>query len=364
MASGDATEDVPSRTSELLYSVIFINILGASFVVARFYARFVKSNAHGWDDYFLGIALVSGIITFSLIAIACSHGYGTSIHQLAPADAVLALKATNFSVITNMICMIFLKLSIAASLLRLQLGRGMNWIVWLSVFISICSNAMALLGSVFQCVPMEAIWNINLPNYTCLPKKYVVGASYAQAAGNIVTDIFFSLSPLYYLRNVKVSVYNKWALRVLFCIGLSASACSVAKLPELHKLANTTNPTHAGVDIAIWAAAEFNAGLVATSMAPLKTLFEKALKCIFGITAGSLNSSVKRAYYGAKSSLKPSRMNTRHSQHQILPEESEADLTLVNLRNEATEAKTEYPSPVYLVEGRSVSPGQLARGGL
>lgn len=77
--------------------------------------------------------------------------------------------------------MLFLKLSIGASLLRLQLGRGMNWIVWFSILLSVCANAMTLIGSLFQCVPMEAIWNISLPNYTCIPKKYVVGSAYAQA---------------------------------------------------------------------------------------------------------------------------------------------------------------------------------------
>ncbi|KAE9976078.1 hypothetical protein EG328_002849 [Venturia inaequalis] len=330
MASGNATQDLPSKTNQLLYSWIFLTIVGTTFVLARFYARFFKSKAHGWDDYFLGVAMISGIVTFALVVVGCSHGYGTSIYQLDPAEAAHALKAFNFTILTNGICMILLKLSIGASLLRLQLGRGMNWIVWLSIFISVCANAMTLIGSCFQCVPMEAIWNIRLPNYTCIPKKYVVGSSYAQACGNIVTDIFFSLSPLYYLRNVRVSVYNKWALRVLFCIGLSASACSIAKLPELGKLANTTDPTYAGPDISIWAAAEFNAGLVASSMPPLKSMFESTLKFIFGIKTGSLNSSAKRAYQGAKSSLKSSRINTRHSQHQILPEESQADIALIS----------------------------------
>ncbi|KAE9984861.1 hypothetical protein BLS_000944 [Venturia inaequalis] len=250
MASGNATQDLPSKTNQLLYSWIFLTIVGTTFVLARFYARFFKSKAHGWDDYFLGVAMISGIVTFALVVVGCSHGYGTSIYQLDPAEAAHALKAFNFTILTNGIC------------------------------------------------------------------------------GNIVTDIFFSLSPLYYLRNVRVSVYNKWALRVLFCIGLSASACSIAKLPELGKLANTTDPTYAGPDISIWAAAEFNAGLVASSMPPLKSMFESTLKFIFGIKTGSLNSSAKRAYQGAKSSLKSSRINTRHSQHQILPEESQADIAL------------------------------------
>lgn len=124
----------------------------------------------------------------------CKHGYGTSIFQLDPADAVLALKAVNFTVLTNAICMVFLKLSIGASLLRLQIGRGMSWIVWLSILISVCSNAMVLVGSVFQCVPMEAIWNIGIENHTCIPRKYVVGSSYAQAGQSFRSAYDLSVS--------------------------------------------------------------------------------------------------------------------------------------------------------------------------
>lgn len=164
---------------------------------------------------------------------------------------------------------------------------------------------------------------------------------------------------------------------MLFLIGLSASACSVAKLPELHKLSNTTDPTckyissvftgllrtskltliDAGAGISTYTAAEFNVGLIATSIPPLKPMFESTLKYFFGITPGSLNSSVKPAYYGARSSLKPSRMTTRHSQHQILPEDSQADLALGYLQTEAAAIKTETSIPIRSVEQSSVAQG-------
>lgn len=59
----------------------------------------------------------------------------------------------------------------------------------------------------------------------------------------MLTDLFYSLSPLYYLSKVKVSVYNRWALRGVFLIGLLATVCATAKCTELPKLKSTTNPT-------------------------------------------------------------------------------------------------------------------------
>lgn len=61
--------------------------------------------------------------------------------------------------------------------------------------------------------------------------------------GNIITDFFYSFGPLYYLSKVKVSVYNKWALRGVFMLGMLATVCSIAKCTELPKLKSTSDPT-------------------------------------------------------------------------------------------------------------------------
>lgn len=133
--------------------------------------------------------------------------------------------------------------------------------------------------------PLSALWLIFL------------------AVGNIITDLFYSLSPLYYLSNVKVSVYNKWALRGVFMIGLLATVCAIAKCTELPRLGKTTNPTckyillplfkhhprmltrHTddGAGITLWVRAELNAGLVAAAIPPLKSLFENILRNVFGV---------------------------------------------------------------------------------
>ncbi|QDS77605.1 hypothetical protein FKW77_002002 [Venturia effusa] len=341
MVPMDTASQDESKTGELVTTWAVLFSLGATFALARFYARFFKTKAHAWDDYFLVLALMTNLVTLVLVIIGASHGYGKHISQIAPSETVKALKAINFTVLTNGICMIFLKLSIGASLLRLQLGRGMTWIVWISIFISVCCNSMVLVGSIFACVPMAAIWDISLPHYTCIPKRYVVGSGYAQAGGNIVTDLFYSLSPLYYLRNVQVSRHNRYALRILFLVGLSATACSIAKLPELQQLANTVDPTYAGTDISMWASAEFAAGLIATSIPPLKIWFESGLRYICGSTSGSPNSSRKRAYYGTRSSIKPSRLTSRHSQHHILTEDSQVELSSLQARTMSHKTGTE-----------------------
>ena len=146
------------------------------------------------------------------------------------------------------------------------------------------------------------------------------------AVGNIVTDLFYSLSPLYYLSKVKVSVYNKWALRGVFMVGLLATVCAVAKCTELPRLGKTTNPTckyiqlpalirhpreltkdiDDGAGITIWVRAELNAGLVAAAIPPLKSLFENVLRNVFGV-----RSQLRSTTTGFSSSQKPDTRRSR-----------------------------------------------------
>jgi hypothetical protein len=200
---------------------------------------------------------VSMCLTIAMV----HYGYGKSRYLLQPSQMANAMKFSNFAVLVNGFAMAFLKISIGLSLLRLQLGKGMVWIVWGAMILSVCVNLLVVVTTLFGCRPLAATWDRSLmPIASCLPRTVNVSHSYIQTskphspqyvtvktnfhpAGNIVTDLFYSLSPLYYLSKVKVSVYNKWALRGVFLIGLLATVCAVAKCTELPKLGKTTNPT-------------------------------------------------------------------------------------------------------------------------
>ncbi|KAK6063635.1 hypothetical protein SCUP515_12269 [Seiridium cupressi] len=279
------TAGKPDHRDLLRGCTIFLTLLGLIFVGMRIWVRFFKKRSAGWDDYWIIAAASSSIISLSLSMAMTSHGYGNSLYKLSSYDRIEALKFSNFSIFVNGFNMAFLKISIGAALLRIGLGRTMTVMIWASITISVICNAMVIPGSLFFCRPMDAIWNKGLPKgtYECWPKTYNVAFSYTQTAGNIVTDLFFTIGPLIYLSKIKVSKYNRWALRGVFLLGLSASACAIAKCWELPKLATTSDPTWDGVNLTIWARAEFNCGLIGACAPSLKSIFENFLHNVIGI---------------------------------------------------------------------------------
>lgn len=92
-------------------------------------------------------------------------------------------------------------------------------------------------------------------------------------------------------------------------IGLLATVCSIAKCTELPKLKSTIDPTcgftmihqlypHTlieppddGARLTIWVWAEFNAGLIAAAIPPLKALFEDVLRKVFGVRSQTRSTS-------------------------------------------------------------------------
>jgi hypothetical protein len=101
------------------------------------------------------------------LTIAMVHyGYGKTRYLLQPAQMTSAMKFSNFAILVNGFAMAFLKISIGLSLLRLQLGNGMKWIVWGSMFLSIVVNMDRSL----------------MPVATCLPRSVSVANSYTQTS--------------------------------------------------------------------------------------------------------------------------------------------------------------------------------------
>jgi hypothetical protein len=124
-------------------------------------------------------SLVSMALTIAMV----HYGYGKTRYLLQPAQMTSAMKFSNFAILVNGFAMAFLKISIGLSLLRLQLGNGMKWIVWGSMFLSIVVNMLVIVTSLFGCRPLAAVWDRSLmPVATCLPRSVSVANSYTQTS--------------------------------------------------------------------------------------------------------------------------------------------------------------------------------------
>ncbi|KIW58019.1 hypothetical protein PV05_02571 [Exophiala xenobiotica] len=285
--------DKPSRQAELLGVSIMLTVFSSIFVSARLWTRLFRSRSFGWDDAFLGLAMAGSWAGQGLTIAQVTRGLGLTISKVQPSNFVPMLKYTQFAIFTNGISMCFMKVGIGLSLLRLNLSKPLNWAVVGCIILSLLVNLIVFPGIFGQCQPMNKLWDPSVEG-TCWPERASLAFAYTQTVGNILTDFAFTFGPLFYLSKVKVSQYNKWALRGVFLIGLLATACAIAKATELPKNETSTDPTYDTVSLTLWVIAEISAGLFAASLPPLKSTFERILVRVFGVHSGLTTPSATR----------------------------------------------------------------------
>ncbi|EXJ76306.1 uncharacterized protein A1O5_00814 [Cladophialophora psammophila CBS 110553] len=286
--------DKPSRQAELVGMTVFLTTFSTLFVAGRLYTRVFSSRSFGWDDVFIGLAALTSCASEGLTIAQMKKGLGLTISQVKLADLVPLLKYTQFAIFLNGIGMCFMKVGIGLSLLRLSLSKTFNYAVMGCIVLSLLVNLIVFPGVFAQCQPMNKLWNPSIEG-TCWPKRASLAFSYTQTVGNIVTDFAFTFGPLFYLAKVKVSHYNRWALRGIFLIGLLATACAIAKATQLPKNQNSKDPTYDTVDLTILVVAELSAGLLAAALPPLKTTFERILVRVFRVHSGLTTPSATRS---------------------------------------------------------------------
>ncbi|KAL1614876.1 hypothetical protein SLS54_009430 [Diplodia seriata] len=288
-ASSAAAIDTRDRSGEYIAIAISLTVFASIFVAARLWTRIFRTQAFGWDDGFIIVAWAATISTTALGVESAKHGYGKSILLIPPADISEAMKYSNFGILTNGVAMGTMKMSIGFSMLRIQLARSFTIVIWFTMALSVLVNLNPLVGCFKSCTPMEKIWNPTIPG-TCWPTQVNVGLAYLQSCGNILTDILLTGGLLVCLTKLKLSLYNKWALRGVFLIGLVATISGIVKVTNLPALMKTQDPTLDGVELSIWVSVEMNCGLWAASLPPLKATFEGVLSRWFDVTIGTSSS--------------------------------------------------------------------------
>ncbi|GME45226.1 hypothetical protein GTA08_BOTSDO12055 [Neofusicoccum parvum] len=296
------------RSADLIAASVILTVFASIFVAARLWTRIFRTQAFGWDDGFIIVAWAATISTTAMLLASVANGYGKPILSITPPTKIPeALKYSNFGVLTNGIAMGTMKMSIGFSMLRIQLAKTFTIIIWITMVLSVLVNMNVLVGCFKSCTPMERIWDLTVPG-TCWPTQVNVVLAYLQSTGNILTDLLLTFGLLVCLTKLKLSTYNKWALRGVFLIGLVATISAIVKLTKLPALMKTQDPTWDGVDLSLWVNVEMNCGLFAASLPPLKATFEGILTRYFNVSLGSSSSrygsNQRYAGYGGYGSRK------------------------------------------------------------
>ncbi|KAF2440893.1 hypothetical protein P171DRAFT_327986, partial [Karstenula rhodostoma CBS 690.94] len=184
-------------------------------------------------DYLLIVAACLNIASSGIRVKSTIHGQGRHIADpsITKHDFLEYSYYLYVGQVINLIAVAILKLSICTYLLALPFGLAYKLIIYLSIAMVAVFNFMLPMLGLFCAKPFEANWNKSIKG-TCFYKGSTA-LTYMQGVSNILTDVVYIVAPILYLSSVQLSSKTQWGLRLVFCLGLIATICSIFKTVEL-----------------------------------------------------------------------------------------------------------------------------------
>jgi len=226
-----------------------------------------------------------GSIAFTAFGILSTERYGNGTHawdvppKLYSRLSMCAWAAQVTFLISTGCC----KCSILLFYRRLQKGTfNKRWLycIYAALAFTAAWTIGFILTLVFSCNPTEANWESANPNYR---KKYsCVNARYENLISgtlSVVSDAYAVVLPCLMLRHFDVSKRQKFALNIIFSLGLIVVAAGAVRTYYFDRLAHSTtyDLTYAGFDVLIWAQLELQLSLICASAPALRVFFRRYL---------------------------------------------------------------------------------------
>ncbi|KAI1130276.1 hypothetical protein F5Y10DRAFT_236215 [Nemania abortiva] len=252
---------------------IAIFILAFVSVSLRCYVRIGITNAFGADDCWMLVTLASFTTNTTVALLSARYGLGKHTATLSHESVVQAKKFSYATEITYGLTMIFAKISIALFLLRVTVHRAQRWIIYIITTLTCVAGLTLVFIVAFQCKPLSKAWDSDQPG-SCISIQAIPIATYTYSALAVVTDLTFTVLPLFIVWHLQMDRRTKLSLVPIFSLALLASLAVVIRIPLIPDFAKP-DFLYATARFGIWSAVEQSLAITAGSLITIRPLLRK-----------------------------------------------------------------------------------------
>ncbi|KAM0800100.1 hypothetical protein BDR22DRAFT_852859 [Usnea florida] len=269
--------DVEGSHTKLIYgAVITVTILATIAVILRFLARRKSAASISYDDYLIVIALLFLYgLNLDVILDADLWGLGKHFSTLSQ-DQLLSFQKNglaNFALYFTTTATI--KISLLLLYYRLFFpSRPFRIAVYTAAAIVLAWWIAVLFADIFQCVPVEAFWEIHGNNMfhntaTCMN---TITFSIGTGVSNLLTDIIVLSLPIPMVWSLKQNRTQKITMTGIFLLGFFVCATSIVRTVKLVSVGHQ-DPTYSLTSVFIWTSVEPSVGIISACLPILRPLF-------------------------------------------------------------------------------------------
>ncbi|KAK3385758.1 hypothetical protein B0H63DRAFT_560290 [Podospora didyma] len=283
---------------------IILIILDVITVAGRFYSRWFTKAGWKWDDWFILLALLTGILPGALTIWASSvSATGPAAASNFNPDYVFTEADIQYTKITFSVSVLYFLVTCTTKISLLLLlhrifGISKSFRLWIYGAEAVVAAFWfsATIADCLNCIPLEWTWrNGNAdPRYCIDYNMFWLGTGVCES----VIDLGILLLPLGMISKLQLNRGKKYGVAGLFLLGGFVLFSGVAKVVLSYE-ANSREPDFATA--ALWTTVHLYLGILCANLSPCWPLFNRIAR----VSTGSwlrLSSLGKRWYYNSSGS--------------------------------------------------------------
>ncbi|OTB06925.1 hypothetical protein M426DRAFT_34157, partial [Hypoxylon sp. CI-4A] len=263
------------RGPEVAVTIAVFLGLSAITLTLRCYVRAHILKVFRIEDWLAILTMACFVIYCTFAMLSISHGSGKRMEDVPIENIPKVLKMRWAGELAYVITSLLAKFTVGIFLLRICSATWQKVVICAALLLCFLYQTFFVFMAAFQCRPVQYYWlrYTTEAEGTCWSNDFVMGATYAGAAINAVTDWVLGLLPIAIVKSLQLSTRSKVLVSCTLALGSIASTATIVRIPYIWQLTRTTDLMHDFTDLSIWSTIENGLGLVASSVATLRPLF-------------------------------------------------------------------------------------------
>ncbi|TGO77631.1 hypothetical protein BELL_0097g00030 [Botrytis elliptica] len=210
-----------SRSGELYAVIIVVTILLIITTTARVITKWKHGLKYTWDDYLIVLGTLLNLVGNAFDLVAIKSGFGRHEQYLHPLALITCAKYSQLAVCIAGLAICAIKCSVCFFLLNIIKGthRRFTISIYILLAFTVVSSFISLLLWGLQATPIEKLWDPRVKGTKVSGKRFLA-VVYIFYAFGVFTDVVYSLSPIYFLWNIKIDLQRKLTILALTGSGL------------------------------------------------------------------------------------------------------------------------------------------------
>ncbi|KAF2821601.1 hypothetical protein CC86DRAFT_410694 [Ophiobolus disseminans] len=268
----------PHFRSEMLGVNISMLLLATFAVMIRIYTKMVILKKMAIEDYLIIAAWLmytAGYHTINFIMLnmkgAGEHQWNVHVRDLIPFAYYLMIESAIYGLVVMQI-----KAAIILQCLRVLVPTGIRnvsyWVFHVLLWAHVIFYMICMFVEIFMCSPRSKAWDPTVLTGHCMDSKAV---NTAAAAINTASDLILVLIPQVVIWGLNMPTRRKWAVSVVFLVGVLASAAAAVRMYYCIDLYRTKDYTWGVTMMGLWVHVEVGLGFLVACIPVFPRFFKQ-----------------------------------------------------------------------------------------